>query len=102
MDSIQVVRHGKLVLDAYFYPYSPGHPHDLRSVTKSVTSSLLGLSIAQGKWSGVDVPVLSQFPGRAIEAVDDQEKAMTLGDLVDMRSGLAWTDYPTTRNRPYF
>ena len=26
VDSIQVVRHGKLVLDAYFYPYGPAYP----------------------------------------------------------------------------
>lgn len=94
VDSLQVVRHGKLVLDAYFYPYSPGHPHDLRSVTKSVTSSLLGLSITQGKWPGLGVPVLSQYPDRTIEAVDDRKKAMTLGNLVDMRSGLAWKEHP--------
>lgn len=90
VDSIQVVRHGKLVLDAYFYPYGPGHLHDLRSATKSVTSSLLGLSIAQGKWPDVNVPVLSQFPERKFEAVDARKKAMTLGNLVDMRSGLSW------------
>jgi CubicO group peptidase (beta-lactamase class C family) len=90
VDSIQVVRHGKLVLDAYFYPYAPGRLHDLRSVTKSVTSSLLGLSIAQGRWPDVNVPVLSQFPERTFEAVDAWKKAMTLGDLVNMSSGLAW------------
>jgi CubicO group peptidase (beta-lactamase class C family) len=102
VDSIQVVRHGKLVLDSYFYPYSPGHPHDLRSVTKSVTSSLLGLSIAQGKWSGVDVPVLSQFPTKPIAAVDDRKQAMTLGNLVDMRSGMAWTEYPYNEKSSFY
>lgn len=93
VDSIQVVRHGKMVLDAYYYPYRPGHLHDLRSVTKSVTSSLLGLSIAQGKWPDVNVPVLSQFPERKFEAVDAKKKAMTLGNLVDMRSGLSWFEF---------
>jgi len=79
-----------------------GHPHDLRSVTKSVTSSLLGLSIAQGKWSGVDVPVLSQVPARLIEAVDDRKRAMTLGNLVDMRSGMAWTEYPYNEKSSFY
>ena len=96
VDSLQVVRHGRLILDAYFYPYAPGHRHSLRSVTKSVTSSLLGLSIAQGKWPGVEVTVLSQFPGRNIQALDARKRAMTLGDLVDMRSGLDWTEWPYT------
>ena len=94
VDSIQVVRHGRLVLDAYFYPFAQGQVHDLRSVTKSVTSSLLGLSIAQGKWPDVDVPVLGQFPERQFGAVDAWKKAVTLGNLVDMRSGLSWFNRP--------
>jgi CubicO group peptidase (beta-lactamase class C family) len=92
VDSIQVVRHGKLVVDAYYYPYSPGLLHDLRSVTKSVTSSLLGLSIAQGRLPGVEAPVLGLFPGRPFAAVDAAKRAMTLGNLVDMRSGLSWSE----------
>ena len=35
---VTVIRHGALVLDAYFYPYGPGLLHDTASVTKSVTS----------------------------------------------------------------
>src|ERR1043166_5227629 len=46
--SVQIVRHGKLVLDAYFYPYSPEMRHDVASVTKSVTSTLIGLAIQKG------------------------------------------------------
>src|SRR6266540_1717108 len=36
--SLLVVRHGTIVLDAYFYPYEPTVPHDVASVTKSITS----------------------------------------------------------------
>src|SRR5881397_2591909 len=46
--SVQIVRHGKLVLDAYFYPYRSGMRHDVASVTKSVTSTLIGLAIQKG------------------------------------------------------
>ena len=53
-----------------------------------MTFSLLGLSIAQGKWPDINVPVLSQFPERKFEAVDARKKAMTLGNLVNMSSRL--------------
>src|SRR5215216_6650225 len=43
--SIQIVRSGRLVLDAYFYPYSDQMLHDVASVTKSITSTLVGLAI---------------------------------------------------------
>src|SRR6187200_171666 len=42
--SVQIVRHGRLVLDAYFYPYSSEMRHDVASVTKSITSTLIGLA----------------------------------------------------------
>src|SRR6266851_8976986 len=41
--SVQIARHGRLALDAYFYPYSVELRHDVASVTKSITSTLVGL-----------------------------------------------------------
>jgi CubicO group peptidase (beta-lactamase class C family) len=34
-DSLLIIRHGKIVVDAYYAPYAPNIRHDLRSVTKS-------------------------------------------------------------------
>jgi CubicO group peptidase (beta-lactamase class C family) len=39
-DSLLVIRHGKIVVDAYYAPYAPNIRHDLRSVTKSFISTL--------------------------------------------------------------
>src|SRR5688500_5558604 len=43
--SIQIVRHGRLALDAYIYPYDGRTRHDVASVTKSITSTLVGLAL---------------------------------------------------------
>src|ERR1041384_3719246 len=43
--SLLIVRNGYIVLDAYFYPYDEQSAHDLASVTKSVTSTLVGVAI---------------------------------------------------------
>src|SRR5688572_5511713 len=43
--SVQIVRQGRLALDAYFYPFEPGTRHDVASVTKSITSLLTGLAV---------------------------------------------------------
>src|SRR5205823_7665122 len=61
--SIQLVRGGRLVLDAYFYPYNGHTRHDVASVTKSITSTLIGLAIERGYIPDVQQPVLSFFPG---------------------------------------
>ena len=58
--SVQIVRHGRLVLDAYFHPYSAGVKHDVASVTKSVTSTLVGLAIEHGYLRDVKQPVLDR------------------------------------------
>src|SRR5712691_9403884 len=62
--SIQLVRGGRLVLDAYFYPYDGRTRHDVASVTKSITSTRVGLAIDRGYIHDVQQPVLSFFPGR--------------------------------------
>ena len=60
--SVQIARHGRLVLDAYFYPYSSEMRHDVASVTKSITSTLIGLAIQKGFIRDVQQPVLVFFP----------------------------------------
>ena len=47
--SLLVVRNGYLVAEAYFYPYDGQSPHDIASVTKGITATLIGQAIAQGK-----------------------------------------------------
>jgi CubicO group peptidase (beta-lactamase class C family) len=46
--SLLLIRHGQIVLDATFYPYESGTPHDVASVTKSVTSVLVGIALDKG------------------------------------------------------
>lgn len=61
LHSLLVIRHGKIVADAYFYPYDGSAPHDLSSVTKSIMTTLIGIAVDQGKLK-LDDPVLSFFP----------------------------------------
>ncbi len=42
-----MIRHGHAVLDTAFYPHDGRTPHDLASVTKTVTSVLAGIAVAQ-------------------------------------------------------
>ena len=46
--SLLVIRHGFVVADVDFYPYSLSTPHDLASVTKTITSTLTGVAVANG------------------------------------------------------
>src|SRR6266498_2126928 len=57
--SFLIMRNGRIVLDAYFYPYLGREVHDVASVTKSVTSILVGIAIEKGYLKGVDQKVAS-------------------------------------------
>jgi CubicO group peptidase (beta-lactamase class C family) len=85
--SVQIVRRGQLVLDAYFHPYRAGMRHDVASVTKSITSTLIGLAIDRRLLRGVQQPVLGFFPGRSIAALDARKRALTLEHLLTMQAG---------------
>ena len=86
IDSLLIIRDGDIVVDAYFAPYDGTFPHDVASVTKSFTTTLIGIAAAQGKLD-LDAPVLSYFPDRTIANVDARKQAMTVRHLVGMVNG---------------
>ena len=60
MNSFMIVRHGRVVAEGWWGPYAPTTPHILYSLSKSFTSTAVGLAQAEGKLS-VDDPVLKFF-----------------------------------------
>jgi len=86
--SLLIIRNGYIVLDANFYPFREEQLHDLASVTKSITSTLIGVAIGQHKLSGVHQPLLSLFPQRSIANRDERKEHVTISDLLTMTSGL--------------
>ena len=88
-----IVRHGRLVLEAYYAPYRAGGSRmDLRSVTKSVVGTLTAIAITEGALDSTQHKVLDLFADKSIANVDDNKKAMTVQTLLDMTSGIAWRE----------
>ena len=84
--SFMLVRHGHVVAEGWWAPYGPDIPHKLFSLSKSFTSTAVGLAIAEGKLS-LDDPVLSFFPVDAPTNPGPYLKAMRVRDLLIMSSG---------------
>jgi len=84
--SLLMVRHGVVVLDASFFPDSASAPHDVASVTKSVTSLLTGIAIDRGLVKSVKEPVL---PLLKASADDPLKRRMTVESLLSMTSGMS-------------
>ena len=91
-DSLLVVRHGKIVAEAYYAPYAAGIPHDLRSVTKSVVGTLTGIELQKGLLDSVGHPIVDFFAEKSIASLDDNKRAMTVQNLLDMTSGISWRE----------
>ena len=90
--SVVVIRNGYMVMEAYFYPFRRNARHNIYSCTKSFTSALLGIAIAEGYVDELDHRVLDYFPDRTIENDDPRKRAMTLEHLLTMRCGLDWPE----------
>ena len=93
IQSIAIARHGRLVLDEYFYGFTPDTPHDVRSAGKSVAGLLVGRAIEDTHAFTPQTAVLSYLPQYLPVANDDARKRrMTVENLMTMSSGLACDD----------
>jgi CubicO group peptidase (beta-lactamase class C family) len=84
--SFVLVRHGHVVAEGWWSPYDRATPHVLFSLSKSFTSTAVGLAIAEKKMS-LDDEVLSYFPEDAPPEPSDNLKAMRVRDLLSMSAG---------------
>ncbi len=86
LHSVMIVRHGHVVAEGWWAPYAAGTPHELYSLSKSFTSTAVGLAVAEGKLS-VDDPVLKFFPEDAPAEPSANLKSMRVSDLLRMSAG---------------
>src|SRR6266849_5882109 len=86
MNSFMFVRHGYVVAEGWWGPYDAATPHILYSLSKSFTSSAVGLAIGEGKLS-LDDEVLKFFPADAPAEPSANLKAMRVRDLLRMATG---------------
>jgi CubicO group peptidase (beta-lactamase class C family) len=93
--SVMIRRHGKVVASGWWTPYNPESPHLLWSLSKSFTSTAIGIAQDEGLLS-IDDPVLSFFPEDSPEEPSANLKAMRIRDLLRMNTGQATE--PSFRN----
>ena len=79
--------------DPDWHPWYKGSQlHTMQSVSKSVTSALIGIAIKRGQIAGVDVEVMPYFEDYDSVDTDPRRDAMTLRDLLTMTSGIEWDE----------
>src|SRR5678815_5525722 len=86
MNSVMIVRHGRVVAEGWWSPYEASTPHVMYSLSKSFTSTAVGFAIAEGKFT-LDDQVLRFFPDEAPASPSDNLRAMRVRDLLRMATG---------------
>ena len=86
--ALLVARHGKLVLEEYFYGEHREKLHDTRSAAKSVTATVIGAAMQAGAPLALDTSVYKTMNGGTYPAgLEARKRAMTLEHLLTMSSG---------------
>jgi CubicO group peptidase (beta-lactamase class C family) len=86
MHSFIILKNGYKVSEGWWDPYKTDAPHTMHSMSKSFTSTAIGLAIEEGKLSLHDL-VISFFPEYAPEDPSWQLQSLRVRDLLSMNTG---------------
>ena len=118
VDHFLIIRNGKVIADHHYkqdyktiakdydptlHQYNYDHPdwhpyynytdlHSLQSVTKTVTSLLMGIAYDEGLLMDLDEPVYPLFSAYNIDLSDERKRSITLRNLLTMQSGISWDE----------
>ncbi|MGN0377797.1 MAG: serine hydrolase domain-containing protein [Suilimivivens sp.] len=92
MHSLLIMHHDKLITEGYYAPCTEDTLHRMFSVSKSFTAIAIGLLADEGKLS-LDDPIIKYFPDKVPEDVHPWIAAMTIRDMLMMRTCHASTTY---------
>jgi CubicO group peptidase (beta-lactamase class C family) len=95
LHSLLVQWRDQVVLERYFNGATATRPANIKSVSKSIVSALVGVAIERDLIPGVDTPISTYFPELAKDR-DARKLGISVEDLLTMQSGLA-----STSNRNY-
>jgi CubicO group peptidase (beta-lactamase class C family) len=89
-NAIAFAHNGRFIYDDYQNGFTPDTRHQLWSCTKSVTTSLVGIAVAEGLVDSIHDPIKKYIP----EAAGTVWDVVSVEDLLQMESGTYWVDVP--------
>lgn len=96
--SFMLLKHGGVIAEAWWSPYAPTIPHTMFSLSKSFTSTAIGMAVSEGLLT-VNDPVTSFFPDALPEHMNDHIKAMQVRHLLTMSTGHDEKPFPFMHRR---
>lgn len=92
MYGVLVLKNGKLVAEKYYHAGSVDQQINIHSVTKSITSALIGIALERGEIKSLDQKMMDFFPELADRIKDPRKNDITIRQLLQMRAGYPWEE----------
>ena len=89
--SLIIYKDGQIVKEKYFHSAGPNIQHDVRSVTKSVLATLVGIAIDKGFIKSDSVKI-GAFLKPLIINIEQAKANIKISDLLSMSSGISGND----------
>ncbi len=79
--------------NSWWHPfYRRGDLHTMQSVTKTVTSVIIGVATARKEFPDLDTPILKFFDEKKVANIDDRKRRITIRHLLTMTGGFDWRE----------
>jgi CubicO group peptidase (beta-lactamase class C family) len=85
-----VSKNDHLIAEDYFNKGSSDLQVNIHSVTKSITSALVGIAIEEGCITSLDQKMMEFFPKLRAQITDPRKNQITIRQLLQMRAGYPW------------
>jgi len=103
--SMAIVKNGRLVHEKYFKDYKRESLHRIHSITKSISSLLIGIAIDQGFIKNAEQSIYSYFPDYKSEFDKPAKRKIKIEHILTLTSGFNWSErqypYSDQRNNEY-
>ena len=86
---------GRIVLERYFRGLGKDDFHHCASVTKSITSALVGVALGRGQIGSLDIPIVDFLPGRTSLRNKEHLRQISFRHALSMSVGLGWDEPPS-------
>ena len=95
--SVLISKKGKIVYENYFDGYNASIPHDMKSASKSISSTIVGIAKDKSLFNSVEQSIFDFLPKKYQTHKDSLKTEIDIQSLLTMSSGLDADDY--TRER---
>ena len=86
--SLLIARNGYLIFEKYYHGASANEFQNLHSVTKSITSALIGIALNEGYITSLDDKVIDYYPDCKDSINDSRVNDIKIRHLLTMSSGI--------------